>query len=723
LQTALFIPLKGWMMKLQYKYGLVMFCLGSGLLFAAMVFFYQQTRSSTLDLAEVKIRAVSAEIEKRLTANLESQNNISRTMALAPVLINELRRSNSFFAGYGPTARKEQIEQLSQHWQEAADENDPFVLPFLDNPVVDYLKTQQQEFPGYYGEIFVTNRYGVVIGATAKLSTLAHAHKYWWIGSYYNGRGRAFIDDRGYDASAQGYVLGTVVPIYDNGEVIGILKCNVNIVGSISNFVENYQNKDNGVLQLVRSGGKVVFQRGVKPLSSDVSKPIITAMENWQVRAMKVQDSGSDELIVMTPVELTKGSNQIGFGGSYESIDHMQGNVGEGWFVVMRHNLSDLMITATKNMNQLFIVGLIFSLLMAVGALLTGHLISRPIARLSQWASRIGKGDFHSAPESNSNDELGQLTSSFNHMVARLKETMISRDNLTLEVKQRKVAEAEALKALDINRQLIYQLKTTQSQMLHQEKMASIGQLAAGVAHEINNPIGFVMSNLTSLGKYTARLKNYNSGLDEILETSEVDSEVRKNLLGLRKKFKVEHIFEDIPELIDESKDGTERVSAIVQNLKAFSRIDEKELDLASINQCLDNTLKIVTNELKYKATILTDYGDIPSIECRPGELQQVFMNLLTNAGHSIEEKGEIAIKTWQKDTSVFIRISDTGKGIDKKDMTHIFEPFFTTKEIGKGTGLGLSISYDIVQKHNGSISVESTVGHGTSFTIELPLT
>lgn len=709
-------------MKLQYKYGLVMFGLGVGLLFTTMVLFYYQVRSSTLEQAEVKIKEVTAEIEKRFTSNLENQGNIARTIALAPILINELRRSNSIFADYGSAVRKEQINQLNQRWKEVADEDNPFVRPYLDNPVVDYLKTQQQEFPGYYGEIFITNRYGVAIGATAKLSTLAHAHKYWWIGSYYNGQGRVFFDDRGYDVSAKGYVLGTVVPIYDNGEVIGILKCNVNIVGPISNFVENYHNDNNGLLQLVRSGGKVVFQRGTKPLSTEVSEPLINVMQNWQTSSMQIQDSGSDKLIVMTPVELTRGSDRVGFGGSYKSKDHIQGNVGEGWFVVMHHNLSDLMFVATKYMNQLLIVGLIIALLMAVGALFIGYHISQPIVRLSQWASDIGEGDFHSAPESSSNDELGLLTSSFNRMVARLKETMISRDNLTIEVEQRKHAEDEALKALEVNCQLTEQLKAAQGQMLHREKMASIGQLAAGVAHEINNPVGFVMSNLTSLGKYTARLKDYNSGLDEILAVSEVDSSVKKNLLELRKKMKIEHIFEDIPELIDESREGTERVSAIVQNLKAFSRVDSEGLERVCINDCLDGTLKIVMNELKYKAKILTDFGDISPIECHPGELNQVFLNLLVNAGHAIENNGEIAIKTWQEDTHLFIRISDTGKGMDKETLARIFDPFFTTKEVGKGTGLGLSISYEIVQKHNGNISVESVLEHGTSFTIELPI-
>ena len=271
----------------------------------------------------------------------------------------------------------------------------------------------------------------------------------------------------------------------------------------------------------------------------------------------------------------------------------------------------------------------------------------------------------------------------------------------------------------ELNRKNIA-LAEAQGQLLHQEKMASIGQLAAGMAHEINNPIGFVKSNLTSMEKYAAKLQEYNSAIDEQFQSAEVDGHTTDQLLILRKKLKIGQILEDIPELIEESLDGIERVSEIVKNLKNFSRIGETNQNLACINECLDTTLKMVLSELQYKANIVTEFGEIAQIKCSAAELNQVFMNLLANAGHAIEENGEISIKTWQENSDICIRIADNGKGIAAENLKHIFDPFFTTREPGKGTGLGLSISYDIIRKHNGSIAVESTPGKGTSFTITL---
>jgi signal transduction histidine kinase len=266
------------------------------------------------------------------------------------------------------------------------------------------------------------------------------------------------------------------------------------------------------------------------------------------------------------------------------------------------------------------------------------------------------------------------------------------------------------------------ELKTTQGQMLHQEKMASIGQLAAGVAHEINNPVGFVMSNLNTFGKYSERLKNYQTQADKILSSAQLDGAVISQLKQLRKKLKIDDVMEDLSDLVTESLDGTRRDSEIVQNLKSFSRVDDQELKTASVNDCLLSTLKVLHNELKYKVAVSADYGDLPEIKCRPGEINQVFMNLLVNAGNAIEDKGEIRIKTWHAEGTIFISIADNGHGIAAENLQHIFEPFFTTKDVGKGTGLGLSISYGIVEKHGGSIKVESVVGEGAVFTVELPV-
>lgn len=275
------------------------------------------------------------------------------------------------------------------------------------------------------------------------------------------------------------------------------------------------------------------------------------------------------------------------------------------------------------------------------------------------------------------------------------------------------------------NRRLVLafkKLKQSQSTILQQEKMASVGQLAAGVAHEINNPVGFIMSNLGTLGKYVERLKEF-IGLQTKASESVLSPESLEELDAERKKLKVDHVLEDIPELIKESVDGAERVKEIVQNLKSFSRIDETEVKSADINECLETTIKIVWNELKYKCEVVKEYGELPLTLCNAQQLNQVFVNLLVNAAQAIENQGIITIKTWAEDNTIFVSISDTGNGIPGKNLGKLFEPFFTTKEVGKGTGLGLSIAYDIItKKHKGEINVDSEVGKGTTFTIKLPV-
>ncbi|MFH1215830.1 MAG: ATP-binding protein [Pseudomonadota bacterium] len=261
------------------------------------------------------------------------------------------------------------------------------------------------------------------------------------------------------------------------------------------------------------------------------------------------------------------------------------------------------------------------------------------------------------------------------------------------------------------------ELKSAQSQMLQREKMASVGQLAAGVAHEINNPVGFVASNLSSLAKYVDKLVGY---ID--LQNRELRDDRAEFVREQRKSLKIDYIIEDLHDLIRESLEGTARVSAIVQGLKSFSRVDEAEKQQADINQCLDETLNIIWNELKYKAEVHKEYGDISMTSCYPRQLNQVFMNFLINASQAIPNKGEIKITTREKDNWISIAIADTGSGIAPKNLERIFEPFFTTKEIGKGTGLGLSISYEIIKKHGGDIEVESEVGKGTTFTIRIPV-
>ncbi len=279
--------------------------------------------------------------------------------------------------------------------------------------------------------------------------------------------------------------------------------------------------------------------------------------------------------------------------------------------------------------------------------------------------------------------------------------------------------------------QALAELKETQSFLLQSEKMASIGQLAAGVAHEINNPVGFINSNLNSLAEYAkdlkALLKLYEEVLDKTSDKNAESSKVqeaRQKLARFKQKIDLNFLLEDIEDLIHQSLDGTDRVKKIVADLKDFSHVDRPELEYADINRGMESTLNIVWNELKYKATVKKDYGDLPPILCFPRQINQVFMNLLINAAQAIETKGEITIVTRTVDTprpGIEIKISDNGIGIPSEIRERIFEPFFTTKPVGKGTGLGLNVCYKIIQAHNGEIKVESEVGKGTTFSVYLP--
>jgi two-component system, NtrC family, sensor kinase len=268
------------------------------------------------------------------------------------------------------------------------------------------------------------------------------------------------------------------------------------------------------------------------------------------------------------------------------------------------------------------------------------------------------------------------------------------------------------------------ELEDAQNQVIQADKMASLGQIAAGVAHEINNPIGFVLSNVGTLDSY---LKSLFELLDACLEADRSlpapipPSSVRMRLLCEETDF--EFLRGDIVALLGESREGLLRVKGIVHDLKNFARGGPDETwETVDLNAGLDRTLNIVRTELKNKAGIETHYGDLPEVECLPSRLNQVFLNLLVNAGQSLGVGGTIVISTGSDGDEVWVRVEDNGCGIPAENLKRIFEPFFTTKVVGQGTGLGLSVSYAIVQKHGGSIDVDSELGRGTRFTVRLPI-
>lgn len=271
-------------------------------------------------------------------------------------------------------------------------------------------------------------------------------------------------------------------------------------------------------------------------------------------------------------------------------------------------------------------------------------------------------------------------------------------------------------------RQAYLRLNGTQEKLLQSEKMASIGQLAAGVAHEINNPIGYVHSNLGSLQEYLRSLFTVIESYERALRAPDPKALIPE-IDDIRNRLDIDFISRDLPQLMAESREGIERVTRIVRDLKDFSYSGRDESwKLVDLHAGLESTINIIWNELKYKVTLERRYGELPMIECLPSELNQVYMNLLLNAGHAIADRGNIVVSTGVDGDEVWVEFQDDGAGISADLRQRIFDPFFTTKPVGSGTGLGLSISYGIINKHHGRIDLDSTIGEGSRFRVVLPI-
>ncbi|WP_200625992.1 DAHL domain-containing protein [Pseudomonas sp. LAM2023] len=293
-------------------------------------------------------------------------------------------------------------------------------------------------------------------------------------------------------------------------------------------------------------------------------------------------------------------------------------------------------------------------------------------------------------------------------------------DELEQRVERRTQALSQASAALQRE---VDERRLLENQLVQSEKLASLGQLAAGVAHEVNNPIGFVSSNLGALDDYFGRLQNILKAYADA-ENNLVPEGLSAKLAKLRTEIELDYLLEDIPALIRESKDGISRVARIVKDLKDFSRVDaSQDWQLADLHQGIESTLNIVASELKHKAELVKDYQPLPQVECLPSQINQVVMNLLVNATQAMgAERGRITLRTGANDEWVWIEVADNGCGIPAESLQKIFDPFYTTKPVGQGTGLGLSLSYGIIRRHGGEIHVASEVGVGTTFRVELPI-
>lgn len=390
---------------------------------------------------------------------------------------------------------------------------------------------------------------------------------------------------------------------------------------------------------------------------------------------------GEEYLVSLFPLETIPLS--IAVGTTVDSINHP-----------IREILLQLILAVSVS---LVILSIVFSVIVS-------RKLTDPLLILHNGIQKAAEGNWETFHIHDSDpDEIQFLRKSFNDMQKSIQMKTSELEDRNMELRK---SHESLLKA--------------QKQLVHSEKMASIGQLAAGVAHEINNPTGFVSNNLETMSEYMKIFQMLYMKTKELYENGEEKN--LEQIIALMEEENINYIVNDSFLLLGESLDGMNRIKNIVQGLRNFARSNDGEQKKSNVNDAIEDALRLTWNELKYKCKVIKELSEIPEIYCRSDQLTQVFVNLLLNASHAIEDKGVITIRSYIKDRWLLISINDTGSGIEEENIKHLFDPFFTTKEAGKGTGLGLSISYNIITEHNGDIAVNSAPGKGATFTVSLPL-
>jgi signal transduction histidine kinase len=391
-----------------------------------------------------------------------------------------------------------------------------------------------------------------------------------------------------------------------------------------------------------------------------------------------------------------------------------------GWIIGVGIDETDIFRPIRIMTRWLAAATVLLAVLVVVFTFLVAQGIAVPLRNLIRSAQTIAQGKLHQRVLIRSSDEVGILGSTFNDMArsleSREKELQDLNHNLE-EMVRRRTEELES--SHEALKKAYLDLQNTQEQLVQTEKMASLGQLVAGIAHEIKNPLNFIYGNTSFLFEYTRKLQTLLEAYEALPSLSPED---RAGIADLKGKLNYSFIREDLPTLIDNFTEGASRINTIVSDLRTFSRMDSYTMSEIDVHASIEISLNLLRNQYKERIEIHKEYGEIPKVQGYSGKLSQVFMNLLANAFHAIGDKGDVWIRTHVVDQVVEVQVQDNGHGIPRENLKRIFEPFFTTKGVGQGTGLGLSISYGIIEQHHGRIFVANAPGGGTIFTVRLPI-
>ncbi len=534
-------------------------------------------------------------------------------------------------------------------------------------------------------------------------------------------------------------------PIYNSqtGELQGVWIASLNLAmfGDFLSKLKIGQSGQSFILE--RSGEMIATSTGEKPFQYYPDK--VVALPEQRVERLKVINSANivtqktsqflleqfeDFQNIQTPQQLEFLINGKRY---FVQVDPFRDEQGIDWLVVITIPESDFMARINAN-NQSTIALSLIALLVSLGVgIFTSHWITKPILRLNQASKAIASRELNQTVIESPVRELQELTQSFNYMAQQLQESFNTLEHRVEDrTSELKGAKEEVEKTLQ-------ELKMTQAQLIQSEKMSSLGQLVAGVAHEINNPVSFIYGNLSHADEYIQELL-------KLLQTYQAYyPQPPQEIVTQAKAIDMDFLISDLPNLIVSMKEGAKRIQAIVLALRNFSRLDETGIKSINIHDGIDSTLLILSSRFKPTVDkpgieILRNYGSLPAVDCYPGQLNQVFINVLSNAidsfeSHSVNDALEAAIEQGKQFIPTItiqtmlidnkwaeIRISDNGEGIPEAINQHIFDPFFTTKPVGKGTGMGLAISYQIItNQHNGTLEYSSQLGAGTEFIIRIP--